>query len=234
MTTIKRNFQDVRDRVDRALARSGRGGEKIDIVAVTKNVEIAQIEEAIEYGHTLFGENRVQDAKRKIPNFEGRDVRWHMIGHLQSNKVKTALSLFTMIHSLHSIALAREISRRASMENREIDLLVQVNASGEETKFGIRPSKVKEFLKEAEDLENIRIKGLMTIAPFTEDVALIRKTFRTLRTLFENARGMNLRNSEMRCLSMGMTADFEVAIEEGSNMLRIGTALFGSMEKGDG
>jgi pyridoxal phosphate enzyme (YggS family) len=227
---IKDNFQEIWERVNRALARSGRGGEKIKVVAVTKNVEVSRIEEAIGYGHTLFGENRVQEAKKKISCFTESDISWHLIGHLQRNKVKAALSLFSMIHSLHSIALAREISKRACLEKREIDLLLQVNASGEETKFGVKPSEVEGLLEEAEGLANIRIKGLMTIAPFTDDVALIRKTFRTLRELFEKVREMRLSNSEMSFLSMGMTGDFEIAIEEGSNMLRIGTALFGSME----
>jgi len=228
--TIKDNFQKIWERVDGALVRSGRGGEKIEIVAVTKNVEVPGIEEAIGYGHTLFGENRVQVAKRKISCFTESDLSWHLIGHLQRNKVKTALSLFSMIHSLHSTELAREISKRACSENKEIDLLLQVNASGEETKFGVKPSEVEGILEEAEGLANIRIKGLMTIAPFTEDVALIRKTFKTLRKLFEKVRGIRFSNSEMSFLSMGMTGDFEIAIEEGSNMLRIGTALFGSME----
>ena len=232
MVSLKYNFERLRERVDRALRRSGRDGEPVHIVAVTKNVDVSRIEEAVALGHCLFGENRVQEAKLKASHFKGRGVTWHMIGHLQRNKVKRALSLFQMVQSLDSMRLASEVSKRASAPEKEGDLLLQVNTSGEESKHGIAPPEMERFLERVDGLSNIRIKGLMTIGPFTEERARIRKAFKTLRRLFEKARKMNLNNSEMCFLSMGMTSDFEIAIEEGSNLIRIGTALFGPREQG--
>lgn len=232
MTTIRDNLNRVHERVKRALERSGRCGDRVDIVAVTKKIDTPRIEEAIAAGHGLFGENRVQEAKEKIPHFKGKEIEWHMVGHLQRNKVKTALPLFSLIHSLDSLKLASEISRRAVEAEKIADLLVQVNTSGEGSKFGIPPVDVDRFLEQACDLPSIRIKGLMTIGPFTDDEREVRTSFRILRQLFEGARGIRTDNIDMRYLSMGMTADFEIAIEEGSNMIRIGTALFGPREQG--
>ncbi len=234
MATIRDNFNQVYERVDRALERSGRRGEHVDVVAVTKKVDIPRIEEAIAAGHRLFGENRIQEAKEKIPHFKGEEIDWHMVGHLQRNKVKTALSLFSMIHSLDSLKLAAEISKRAVAAEQTIDLLVQVNTTGEGSKFGIPQGDLDRFLEQASELPSIRIKGLMTIGPFTDDEKEIRRSFEALRHLFEEARGIRADTMDMRYISMGMTGDFEIAIEEGSNMIRIGTALFGPREQGGG
>ncbi len=228
------NLQELRERVDRTLKRSGRGGGSVEIIAVTKTVEISRIEEAVDLGISLFGENRVQETRRKAWYFRDEDVSWHMIGHLQRNKVKAAISLFTMIHSLHSMSLAEEISRRATEQGVVVDLLLQVNTTEDESRYGVLPTEVESFLEWADRLTGIRIRGLMTMAPFTDDTARVRKSFRTLRQLFEQAEGIQLINSEMRFLSMGMTADFEIAIEEGSNMIRVGTALFGARGREDG
>jgi pyridoxal phosphate enzyme (YggS family) len=157
-----------------------------------------------------------------------------MVGHLQRNKVKTALSLFSMIHSLDSLKLAAEISKRAVAAEQTVDLLVQVNTTGEGSKFGISPGDLDRFLEQASELPSIRIKGLMTIGPFTDDEKAIRRSFKALRHLFEEVRGIWAYTKNMRYLSMGMTDDFEIAIEEGSNMIRIGTALFGPREQGGG
>ncbi len=227
------NLQKLRESVDRALKRSGREGDSVEIIAVTKTVEISKMEEAVDLGVSVFGENRVQEAKRKALYFQDENVSWHMIGHLQRNKVKAAVSLFTMIHSLHSMSLAEEISRRAVEQGAVSDLLLQVNTTADKSRYGVLPSEVESFLEWADRLTGIRIRGLMTMAPFTDDTARIRKSFRTLRQLFKQAEGMQLINSEMRFLSMGMTADFEIAIEEGSNMIRVGTALFGARGRGD-
>jgi pyridoxal phosphate enzyme (YggS family) len=231
LASIRDNIREVQERIDRALRRCGRDGEEITIVAVTKNIAIDRIEEAIRAGLTVFGENRVQEAREKVGHFSGREITWHMIGHLQRNKAKIALSLFSLIHSLHSIPLAREISKRAT---RPVDVLLQVNTSGEGSKHGIRPMEMDQFLEQAEELPNIRIRGLMTIAPFTDDTVRIRRAFRTLFHLYEKARAMQMNRTEMCFLSMGMTGDYEVAVEEGSNMIRIGTALFGPRKPGGG
>jgi hypothetical protein len=234
LTPIRDNFNRVRERIDLALRRSGREGEEVLVVAVTKNVGIEDIEEAVAAGLRTFGENRVQEAGPKVRHFEGRGLDWHMIGHLQRNKVKTALPLFSMIHSLDSMALAREISKRAEGGGREVDLLLQVNTSGEETKYGIAPSKMEDILGQVEELPNIKIRGLMTIGPFTDEEGPVRESFRALYRLFVKAREMRLGNTDMRFLSMGMSGDYEIAVEEGSNMVRLGTALFGPREKGGG
>jgi len=213
------------------LKRSGRGGESVEIVAVTKTIGVDRIAEAARAGLTTFGENRVQEAKGKVGAVRERDVSWHMIGHLQRNKVRIALPLFSLIHSLDSLALAAEVSRRA---DGDVDLLLQVNTTGEGTKFGVAPREVEPFLEKMEALPNIRIRGLMTIGPFTEDPGPARAAFRTLRRLFERASGLGLDRTEMRILSMGMSGDFETAVEEGSNMIRVGTALFGPRQPGGG
>jgi hypothetical protein len=229
--SIRDNYLALRERLDRALERCGRGGESVEIVAVTKNVGVDRIEEAARAGLTVFGENRVQEAKGKVGAIRGRDVSWHMVGHLQRNKARAALSLFSLIHSLDSLPLAVEISKRAE---GPVDLLLQVNTTGEETKHGVAPHDVKPFLERIEALPNIRIRGLMTIAPFTDDTRRVRAAFRTLYRLFEEAGALELNQTEMRFLSMGMTGDFEIAVEEGSNMIRVGTALFGPRKTGGG
>ena len=234
MTRIRENFHRVRERIDLALRRSGREGDEVLVVAVTKNVGIADIEEAIGEGLETFGENRVQEAITKIEGLKGRGLAWHMIGHLQRNKVKAAVRLFSMIHSLDSLALAEELSKRAAADGCVMDLLLQVNTSGEESKHGVHPAGVVEFLEGAEMLPGIRIRGLMTIGPLTRDVQNIRRSFRTLHRLFVRAGEIQMKQTEMRFLSMGMTGDYELAVEEGSNMVRLGTALFGPRERGGG
>lgn len=233
MGSIRDNYLALQERLGRALERCGRGDDRVEIVAVTKNVGVDRIEEAVRAGLTVFGENRVQEAKGKIGRMRGRgiDVSWHMIGHLQRNKARTALSLFSLIHSLDSLPLAAEISKRSEAP---ADLLLQVNTTGEETKHGVRPRDVEPFLEQVEALPNIRIRGLMTIAPFTDDARRVRAAFRTLRRLFEGAGALPLDRTEMRFLSMGMSGDFEIAIEEGSNMIRVGSALFGPRKTGGG
>lgn len=231
MGSIRDNTLALRDRLERALQRCGRAGEAIEVVAVTKTIGIDRIAEAARAGLTTFGENRVQEAKGKVGAVGEGDVSWHMIGHLQRNKVRAALPLFSLIHSLDSLELARAISRRA---DGDVDLLLQVNTSGEGTKHGVAPGELEPFLETVEALPHIRIRGLMTIAPFTDDTRRVRAAFRSLRRLFERARDLRLDRTEMRVLSMGMSGDFETAVEEGSNMIRVGTALFGPRQPGGG
>jgi len=167
----------------------------------------------------------VQEAKEKYQMLTD-DIEYHLVGHLQTNKAKYAVELFDLIHSVDSVKLAKEIERRSIQCNRIVDILVEVNVSGEETKYGIRPEEVELFIREISRFSGIRVKGLMTIAPIAQNQEKVRPYFRKLRELSEQINDMNIKNIKMEYLSMGMTDDFEVAIEEGSNMVRIGRGIF--------
>ena len=223
---IIENIDELRSRVAAAAARAGRDPAGIKIVAVTKTVEPERIMAAYQCGITDFGENRVQELVQKadIMNVE---CKWHMIGHLQTNKVKYIIDRVCMIHSLDSIELAYEINRRAEKAGRIMDVLVQINVAGESTKYGIEPASAPDFVKEVSRMGNIRIKGLMTIAPLVSDPEEVRWVFRGLRQLLIDIGKENIDNVSMEYLSMGMSNDFEVAIEEGANIIRPGTAIFG-------
>ena len=224
---IKDNLRRVTEAVSRAASKTDRRGEDIELVAVTKTVDAARINEAIEAGVKAIGENRVQEAAAKYDMV--RDgVRWHLIGHLQRNKAKRAIEIFSLIHSLDSISLSQEISYRVGALRKKVEALVEVNISREKTKFGIAPEELIGFLKEVSVLENLRIRGLMTMTPWTFEPESSRPYFRKLRHLHEEVASRNIKNIEMKYLSMGMSQDFEVAIEEGANMVRVGTAIFGS------
>ena len=224
---IKDNLRRVTEAVSRAASKTDRRGEDIELVAVTKTVDAARINEAIEAGVKAIGENRVQEVAAKYDMV--RDgVRWHLIGHLQRNKAKRAIEIFSLIHSLYSISLSREISYRVGALRKKVEALVEVNISREKTKFGIAPEELIGFLKEVSVLENLRIRGLMTMTPWTFEPESPRPYFRKLRHLHEEVASRNIKNIEMKYLSMGMSQDFEVAIEEGANMVRVGTAIFGS------
>jgi pyridoxal phosphate enzyme (YggS family) len=225
MNRICDNLEKVRQRIATAAQRSGRRYEDIDLVAVTKTVPVEAIQEAISCGIDIIGENRIQEAAAKHPLVKG-PVRWHLVGHLQRNKVKTALEIFQLIHSVDSYRLAEEISRRSSSLGRSADILIQVNTSGEDSKYGLSPEEAIPFLESLTPLPGLRVLGFMTIGAFLPDPEKVRPCFRKLRELFEKAREMDLPNVTMRHLSMGMTSDFPVAIEEGANMVRIGTAIF--------
>lgn len=222
--TVRENLQLIRERIEKAAQRAGRKSEEVILIAVTKTVEVPRILEAIEAGVTHIGENKVQEAQKKIEEI-GKGVTWHMIGHLQTNKVKQALELFQLIHSVDSLRLARELSEKAKARRQKIDILIQVNVAGEESKFGFPLEGVEKSIEEISKLPSLVIKGLMTLPPQVEDPAMVRPYFRKLKELSEGLR--NIPQVEMKFLSMGMTNDFEVAIEEGANMVRIGTAIFG-------
>jgi pyridoxal phosphate enzyme (YggS family) len=222
--TIRDNLQLVQERIEKAAQRAGRKPEEIILVAVTKTVEVPRIWEAISAGVQHIGENRVQEAQEKIKDI-GNKVTWHMIGHLQTNKVKQALDLFQLIHSVDSLKLARELSKRAEAKNQTVDILIQINLAHEETKFGFPVEKIQENVQEIAALPRLAIKGLMTIPPLAENPEHTRPYFKKLREISEELR--KIPQVEMKFLSMGMTNDFEVAIEEGANMVRIGTAIFG-------
>jgi len=196
-------------------------------VAVTKTVDVATIEEAIGLGITDIGENRVQELREKIEAI-GEGVNYHLIGHLQTNKVKYIIDKVKLIHSLDRLSLVKELDKRARQRQLVIDTLVQVNVAEEESKFGLKVEEVLPFIEEVLKYENIRIRGLMTIAPYTDDEALLRKIFRTMYKLKEDISKRKYENLTMDYLSMGMTNDYKIAIEEGSNMIRVGSAIFGA------
>lgn len=225
MSFISENLQRVREQIAAVAVKSGRSPEDIQLVAVTKTIGVGAIQEAISCGVKVIGENRIQEALAKYPHVRG-SVIWHLVGHLQRNKVKKALEVFDLIHSVDSLRLAEEISRRSQALNRQADILVQVNTSGEESKFGLAPGEVIPFVESLGSLMGIRVLGLMTMGFFSPDPEEVRPCFARLREIFEQAKVLQLPNVEMRFLSMGMTNDFSVAIQEGANMVRIGTAIF--------
>jgi len=226
METIKNNLEIINKKIKKAALKVNRNPEEIKLVAVTKTATTEQIEEAINAGVKIIGENRVQDAKKKYHIFTA-DVEWHLIGHLQTNKAKYAVEIFNCIHSVDSIKLTQEINKRSLQFGKIMDVLVEVNISGEETKYGIKSEEVETFLKEISEFPRIRIRGLMTVAPIVEDKEEVRPYFRKLRELSEKIKSKNIENIKMDYLSMGMTEDFEIAIEEGANMVRIGRGIFG-------
>lgn len=222
------NIKNVYRKISSAAIRSGRSPFDVTLVAVTKTVPVATVEEAMELGLRVFGESRVQEAREKILRVREQmpdyTVTWHLVGHLQKNKVKLAVQLFDLIHSVDSIDLAREIDARAGNIGKIQDILVQVKLSEEETKSGVPEENALSLLGEIRALEHIRVMGLMTIPPFFADPEQTRPYFRKLRELRDLAEHHGF---ELPHLSMGMTHDFEVAILEGATMVRIGTAIFG-------
>ena len=223
---IKSNIEEVRKRVEKAALKSGRNPGDIKIIGVTKTVDTDRIMKAIDAGIVDLGENRVQELLEKYDKIN-RKCRWHLIGHLQTNKVKYIIDKVSLIHSVDRIELVQEIQKRAEKIGRIVDVLVQVNVAEEESKFGIRTSEALDFVKEVSRFENIKVRGLMTIAPLVENPETVRYVFRELRKLLIDIRQENIDNINMDFLSMGMSNDFEIAVEEGSNMIRVGTAIFG-------
>lgn len=223
--SISENIQSVRDRISEAAIKSGRGPEEITLVAVTKNQPVSAIKEVISMGIVDLGENRSQELLDKRQAI-GERVNWHFIGHLQRNKVKYVIPFVYLIQSVDNIGLAREIDKRAGEMGKVQDVLLEVNTSGEITKYGFSPGELFSAVDQMAQLDNILIKGLMTMAPFTDDIGVLKSHFAKSKELFDNLSREQGANLEMRYLSMGMTNDFEVAIEEGSNMVRVGTALF--------
>ncbi len=215
---IECNVQEVEKRIARACEKGGRSRDEVTLVVVTKTIAPAQIEAAFQAGIRHFGENRIQEAVAKLPLLGNLDPHptWHMVGHLQTNKAKTALELFDIIHSVDSVKLAEVLSHRAE---RTIPILLEVNIAGEESKFGFAEEALAPAIEQISDLPNLEVKGLMTIAPLVEDPEQVRPVFRRLRQLRDSL--------GLEQLSMGMTDDFEVAIEEGATIVRIGRAIFG-------
>jgi len=208
------------------LVKSGRENDKVEIIAVTKTVDTDRIQEALDLGLKNIGENRPQELIKKY-DILGKGPNYHMIGHLQTNKVKYIIDKVSLIHSLDRIPLAEELDKRAKMHNIIINALIQVNVAEEDSKFGLKVEEVMPFIESMSKYSNVKIKGLMTIAPFSENPEDIRWVFRKLRQLRDDIDREKFENVEMKILSMGMTNDYKIAIEEGANMVRIGTGLFG-------
>ncbi len=224
-TYIRGNLEEIQGNIRSACEKSGRNPDEVTLVAVTKTVEADVMNAAIDLGVTIVGENRVQEIRRKFDDV--KPVSWHQIGHLQRNKVKYIADKVDMIHSVDSIRLAEEISDKAQKFGRTIDILIQVNVAGESQKFGIDDETLTEMLTEISKLEGVKVKGLMLIAPFADDPETVRPIFRRMKEIFDSTKNSNYDNVEMKYLSMGMTGDYEVAIEEGANMVRIGSGIFG-------
>ena len=221
---LAQNLEKIRQRIRAACERAGRDTDSVALLAVTKSQPPEVVAAAADLGLTLFGENKVQEARAKIPLCPGK-LRWHFIGHLQSNKCRDAVELFEMIQSVDSLPLAREIARRAEQAAKTMPVLLEVNVAGEASKFGYQPERLLAELKEVNALPRIEMRGLMTVPPWSSDPEKTRPHFRRLREL--NERCGQILGAPLPCLSMGMSGDFEVAIEEGATIIRIGTALLG-------
>lgn len=228
---IGANIEHIRNRVARRCQSAGRDPSEIVLLGVSKTFPADDIAEAVRYGVRDIGENYVQELLQKRSSLNDEQIRWHFIGHLQSNKVRQIVDWIHLIHAVDTVQLATEVNHRARTANRTVDILLEVNTTGERSKFGLQPDRTVEFVKELTSLENIRICGLMTVGPFLPDPEGSRPMFRQLRVLRDEISRLHQPNVSMRHLSMGMTGDFEVAIDEGATILRIGTAIFGSRKK---
>lgn len=229
MNSIVENLERVRRQIASSAAKSGRSPDTVELVAIAKMHPAEKVREAVEAGQSLFGENRVQEARAKIPELPS-NIRWHFVGHLQKNKVRQALPLFEMIHSVDSLALAQDINRIAGEEGLHPRVLVEVNVAGEGSKFGFSSEKIRDQMEELLALSRLSILGLMTIPPVTKESETSRKYFVQLRELRDRLQ------TEFRVdfaqLSMGMTQDFPIAVEEGATLVRVGTAIFGERRSG--
>ena len=228
---IAENLINLRKRIDLICQRCGRESKEIQLVAVSKNFSETAIQEAVQAGQIEIAENYVQELQTKRNALSAYPIHWHFVGHLQSNKVKYIAEYIHLIHSVDDFGLGKEIQKRASQHHRIQDILVEVHTTDEATKYGVKVERALDLVKELSKLENVRIKGLMTMGPFSDNPNESRTSFRQLKELSNTIESVGIENVSMKQLSMGMTHDFEVAIEEGSTILRIGTAIFGRRMK---
>jgi PLP dependent protein len=228
---ISENIARIRRKIAASCMRAGRDPAEVMLIAVTKTFPSSLVREAVQAGVRDLGENYVQELLRKRAALEGETVRWHFIGHLQSNKVKQIAPWIAMVHAVDSPSVARELDRQAAKAGRSIEALVEVNTTGEASKYGLPPDAVAPFVREIAGFEALRVRGLMTIGPFLPDPEGSRPMFRRLRELSRRVADDGGGNVEMQHLSMGMSGDYEVAIEEGATMIRLGTAIFGARPK---
>lgn len=223
---IAENIKSIRENIDNAAKRAGRDSKDVLLLAVSKTVDVPRIKAAVAEGLDELGENRVQEIMEKYEPM-GPDVKWHLIGHLQTNKVKYIIDKVKLIHSVESLKLAEEIDKQAKKHGVVADILVEINMAKEESKFGIMPEDTEEFIRSISNLENIRVRGLMTVAPNVENGEENRVYFRNMKKLLVDINGKNINNINMDVLSMGMTGDYITAVEEGATIVRVGTGIFG-------
>ncbi|MCR4740964.1 MAG: YggS family pyridoxal phosphate-dependent enzyme [Lachnospiraceae bacterium] len=223
---IKDNLLEIEKRIEKACEESGRKREDVTLIAVSKTKPVEMIKEVYDLGIRDFGENRVQELLEKYDRLPG-DIRWHLIGHLQTNKVKYIIDKVYMIHSVDSLRLAKEISKEAVKKNVTVPILIEVNMAGEESKFGVSEEEALPLITEAAKLEGITVRGLMTVAPYVEDESENSPIFCKMKQLSVDITQKNIDNVSMDCLSMGMSGDYYAAIKEGADYVRIGTSLFG-------
>lgn len=227
---VRENLEEVKKRILEACKRVGRDSKEVTLVAVSKTKPVSMIEEAYAERIRDFGENKVQelcDKNQILPE----DIRWHMIGHLQRNKVKQVIDKTVLIHSVDSLRLAKQIEQEAAKKNIVVDILLEVNVAEEESKFGFHLEETEQAILEISKFSHIKMKGLMTIAPFVENFEQNRPIFKKLNKFFVDMQGKNIDNVNMSILSMGMTGDYEIAIEEGATLVRVGTGIFGKRYK---
>ncbi len=228
---VSENLKVVEENIIRACERSGRKRSDVTLIAVSKTKPVTMMEEAIASGVSIFGENKVQEILKKQPLLPG-GAEWHLIGHLQRNKVRSIAGKVAMIHSVDSLRLAEQIQKEYQIQDLTAKILVEVNIAREESKFGLMPEETEEVIREIAKMPNIKVCGLMTIAPFVQDPEENRIHFKNLRKLLVDINSKNIDNISMMGLSMGMTGDYEVAIEEGATFVRVGTGIFGSRQYG--
>ncbi|MCX4338077.1 MAG: YggS family pyridoxal phosphate-dependent enzyme [Lachnospiraceae bacterium] len=231
MSEIKGNLENVRERIAEICEKSGRAAADVKLIAVSKTKPLPDLEEAYACGCRDFGENKVQELVEKYEALP-KDIRWHMIGHLQRNKVKYIVDKVFLIHSVDSLRLVQEIEKEAAKHERTVNILIEVNVAGEESKFGVTPESVLELVKEIAQMPHIRVRGLMTIAPYVEDAEENRPYFEKIKKIYVDIIHKNIDNVFMEELSMGMTGDYEVAISEGATYIRVGTGIFGERNYG--
>ncbi|MFZ1080466.1 MAG: YggS family pyridoxal phosphate-dependent enzyme [Candidatus Kryptoniota bacterium] len=227
-TSLTQNAAEIERRISQAIARSDNPSREVKLIAVSKTFPAAKITEAMDVGFFRFGENRVQEIASKYDQLKNKKAEWHFIGHLQTNKVKKLLEVPTKyIHSVDRLELAAELDRQLQRRGESREVLIEVNTSGEASKSGVRPEKAVELIRSISGFQNLKVKGLMTIGALADDDNMVRKCFVKLREIFFRVRSEAINNVDMLELSMGMSGDFEIAVEEGATLIRIGTAIFG-------
>ena len=229
MADIKENLANVRKNIEESCKKVGRDVSEVTLITVSKTKPLSDLRIAYEEGSRDFGENKVQELVSKIDEMPS-DVKWHLIGHLQRNKVKYIAGKVAMIHSVDSYRLAEEINVQAKKNSCVIPILIEINIAGEDTKFGIKPEEAEELIREISELENVKVSGLMTSAPNVANPEENRAYFKAMKDLFVDISSKNIDNVEMKVLSMGMTNDYTVAVEEGATMIRVGTGIFGARD----
>ena len=228
MNSIAKNIEVVKKRIENVCLRVARSSEEVKLLLATKTVPAELIKQALIFENNFIGENKIQELSQKRPLLKNENVEFHFIGHLQTNKIKEVLKYANCIQSLDRIELAQKLNQRLQFEGRSIDVLIQVNTSYEESKFGVSPEKALAFAKEVSQYDTLKVKGLMTIGIFNAEQEKIRKCFKLLSNIRNQIAELNLKNEKMNELSMGMSGDLEIAIEEGATIVRVGTAIFGN------